>query len=394
MKKIKSTKVLSLLLAFLLIFALGGCDENPQDGDGNDVDMDLSEDVAEELEDDDDEITYEATYTKDLAGTTLNVFNWGEYIPDGTEGSLDINKVFTELTGIKINYTTYESNESMYSKLKGGGVSYDIIIPSDYMIERMRKEGMLKEINTAGLSNYKYIDKRYKNLYFDSENSYSVPYCVGMVGIIYNTSVVKEKPDSWGIMWDEKYTDNILNFNNPRDAFATAQLLLGFDLNSLNRAQWDMAAEKLKEQKAILQSYVMDEIYQKMEDGEAAIAPYYAGDFLLMQENNPDLEFTYPKEGVNIFVDSVCIPKSSKNYEAAMTYINFLLEPEIALEIAEYVMYASPHTAVMNNDDYSLKGNEYLYPKEEEYPKVQYFHDIDEGTRTYYERLWEDVKLF
>lgn len=277
MKNIKYTTVLSLLLAFMLIFTLGGCDENSQNGDGNDVDTDLAEDVAEELEDDDNEINYEATYNKDLAGTTINVFNWGEYIPDGTEGSLDINKVFTELTGIKINYTTYESNESMYSKLKGGGVSYDIIIPSDYMIERMRKEGMLKEINTAGLSNYKYIDKRYKNLYFDKENSYSVPYCVGMVGIIYNTSVVKEKPDSWDIMWDEKYTDNILNFNNPRDAFATAQLLLGFDLNSLNRAQWDMAAEKLKEQKAILQSYVMDEIYQKMEDGEAAIAPYYAG---------------------------------------------------------------------------------------------------------------------
>ena len=138
----------------------------------------------------------------------------------------------------------------------------------------------------------------------------------------------------------------------------------------------------------------MDEIFQKMEDGEAAIAPYYAGDFLLMQANNPDLEFVYPKEGVNIFVDSMCIPESSKNYEAAMMYINFLLEPEIALEVAEYVMYASPHTDVINNDAYSLKGNEYLYPYEKNYPKVQYFKDIDESIRSYYERLWEDVKLY
>ncbi len=377
-------------IALLLILALTLCgcseEEAPKRGVGVDVDIDFSEDA--------NRIEYEGEYTKELAGTTINVFNWGEYLPDGTEGSLDVNREFTRLTGIEINYTNYESNEAMYSKLKGGGVSYDIVIPSDYMIERMKKENMLQPIDTASLSNYKYIDSKYKGLYFDPENSYSVPYCVGMVGLIYNTSVVKEKPDSWGIMWDEKYKDNILNFNNPRDAFAVSQLLLGYNLNSSDRNQWDDAAQKLKEQKSILQSYVMDEIYQKMEDGEAAIAPYYAGDFLLMQDNNPDLEFVYPKEGVNIFVDSICIPKTSRNYQAAMMYINYLLEPEIALEIAEYVMYASPHTDVMNNDDYSLKGNEYLYPKEESYPKVQYFKDIDESIRSYYERLWEDVKLY
>lgn len=339
------------------------------------------------------EIKYEAEYSKKYAGTTINVFNWGEYIPDGTEGSLNLNRAFTELTGINVNYTTYESNEAMYSKIKGGGVSYDIIIPSDYMIERLKKEDMLCKINTDELSNYKYIDPKYKNLFFDEKNEYSVPYCVGMVGMIYNTAMIDEQLDSWSAMWDSKYKDNILNFNNPRDAFAVAQLLLGYDLNSQNRAEWDNAAKKLKEQKDVLQSYVMDEVFQKMEDGEAAIAPYYAGDFLLMQENNPDLAFVYPKEGVNIFVDSVCIPKSCQNYEAAKMYINFLLEPEIALEVAEYVMYASPNTAVTNNEDYSLKGNEYLYPPEESYNKVQYFHDIDPEIRSYYERLWEDVKL-
>jgi spermidine/putrescine transport system substrate-binding protein len=380
--KIKSFAAIAVSL--VLAFSLCACKEEQQSGVGLDVDIDLSEDAK---------IEYEGEYTKELEGTTINVFNWGEYIPDGTEGSLDINKAFTELTGIKINYTTYESNESMYSKLKGGGVSYDIIIPSDYMIERMKKENMLQKIETSALSNYKYIDERYKNLYFDKNNEYSVPYCVGMVGLIYNSTMVKEKPDSWDVMWDERYNDNILNFNNPRDAFAVAQLYMGYDLNSSNYSQWDSAAEKLKEQKKILQSYVMDEIFQKMEDGEAAIAPYYAGDFLLMKDNNPDLEFVYPKEGVNIFVDSICIPKSSKNYKAAMMYINFLLEPEIALEVAEYVMYASPHTGVAQNDDYSLKDNEYLYPDENNYPKVQYFHDIPEETRMYYERLWEDVKL-
>ena len=214
-----------------------------------------------------------------------------------------------------------------------------------------------------------------------------------MVGLIYNSAMIDEKPDSWGVMWDERYNDDILNFNNPRDAFAVAQLYMGYNLNSSDLSKWDSAAEKLKEQKAILQSYVMDEIFQKMEDGEAAIAPYYAGDFLLMKDNNPDLEFVYPKEGVNIFVDSICIPKSSKNYEAAMMYINFLLEPEISLEIAEYVMYASPHTGVTGNEDYSLIDNEYLYPAEENYPKVQYFSDIPEEIRLYYERLWEEVKL-
>ena len=350
----------------ILAFSLCACSEKNKSG--VDVDIDMSEDEAE--------IEYEGEYSKELAGTTINVFNWGEYIPDGTEGSLDINKAFTELTGIKINYTTYESNESMYSKLKGGGVSYDIIIPSDYMIERMKKEDMLQKIDTSSLSNYKYIAERYKDLYFDEKNEYSVPYCVGMVGLIYNSAMISEKPDSWGAMWDKRYNDNILNFN------------------SSDYSQWDSAAEKLKEQKSILQSYVMDEIFQKMEDGEAAIAPYYAGDFLLMKDNNSDLEFVYPKEGVNIFVDSICIPKSSKNYKAAMMYINFLLEPEIALEVAEYVMYASPHTGVIENDDYSLKDNEYLYPSEENYPRVQYFHDIPEKTRMYYERLWEDVKLY
>lgn len=369
-------KFFCLLVSFSVLFAMTGCVESTEDEEqGADYELEL-----------------EGNYNIEaLKGTTINVFNWGEYIPDGTEGSMDINKKFTELTGIKVNYTTYENNESMYAKLKSGGVSYDIVIPSDYMIERMVKEDMLEKLQIDRLSNYKYIDQKYRDLYFDPKNEYSVPYCVGMVGLIYNSALIEEKLDSWTAMWDPKYEDDILTFNNPRDAFAVAQMLLGQDLNSTDKSTWDKAAEKLIEQKKILQSYVMDEIFQKMEDGDAAIAPYYAGDFLLMQENNPDLEFVYPKEGTNIFVDSICIPKGCQNYDAAMLYINFLLEPDVALEIAEYVYYASPNTAVIENEDYSLKGNEYLYP--ENYPKVQYFHDIDPDIRKYYEYLWESVKL-
>ncbi len=331
------------------------------------------------------------TYTRDYEGTTLNVFNWGEYISNGSEGSLDVNKAFENLTGIKVNYTTFESNEAMYSKLKSGAVSYDIVIPSDYMIERMISEDMLQKVDLSKIDNYKYIADDYKGLYFDPNDEYSVPYNVGMVGLIYNTTMVDDEVDSWSILWDEKYKDEILTFNNPRDAFAIAQFLLGQDINSTDKADWDKAADLLKEQSDVLQARVMDEVYNKMESANAAIAPYYAGDYLTMYENNEDLAFVYPKEGTNIFVDSVCIPSNAKNYEAALMYINFLLEPEIALANAEYICYASPNTSVINNDDYTFKGNEILYPTEDKKPKTEYFHDLDSDIRSYYESLWEEV---
>jgi spermidine/putrescine transport system substrate-binding protein len=337
----------------------------------------------------------EGKYTDhNLAGTTLNIHNWGEYMSDGSEGSLDVIKEFEKLTGIDVNYSTFDSNESMYSLIKYGGVSYDIVIPSDYMIERMINEDMLQKIDTSSLSNYHYIDNRYKNLYYDQNNEYSVPFSVGMVGLIYNTAIVKDAPDSWSVMWDKRYANDILTFNNPRDTFAIAQFLLGQDINTANKADWDAAAKLLKEQKSVLQAYVMDEVYNKMESGSAAIAPYYAGDYLSMVDNNPDLAFVYPKEGTNIFVDAACIPKNAENYGAAMLFINYLLEPEIALANAEFIYYASPNTAVTTNPEYSLMGNEILYPDEIKMPKVQYFHDMTPETRVYYDRLWQDVKLY
>jgi len=366
-------KLISLLLSFILVLGLCGCEYAYHYFDLN----------------------LRAEYNKDLAGTELTVYNWGEYISDGSYDMLDVNREFEKITGIKVNYLMFESNETMYSQIKSGGVTYDVIIPSDYMIERLIKENELMKINTSKISNYDLIDDSYKNVYFDPENQYSVPYNVGMVGVIYNTKHTgKDIENSWNVLWDKKYKDMALNFNNPRDAFMTAQMLLGQDLNSLNKSDWDKAADLLKKGKSNLQSYVMDEVYGKMETGEASIAPYYAGDYLTMYETNPDLAFFYPEEGTNIFIDSLCITKSCKNYEAALMYINFLLEPQIATANAEYIGYASPNTAVVNNPDYYYYQNEILYPKEEDMPKVQYYHDIPDDIRMYYEMLWCDVKLY
>ncbi|MBQ4155993.1 MAG: extracellular solute-binding protein, partial [Clostridia bacterium] len=188
---------------------------------------------------------FQCKYSRELEGTTLNVFNWGEYIADGVDGSLDVVEVFEELTGISVNYDNFESNETMYSKIKSGAVSYDIIIPSDYMIQRLKDEGMLSKLDFSQIPNYKYIDNKYKDLYFDKTNEYSVPYTVGMTGLIYNSKMVEGEVDSWEVMWDKKYSGEILTFNNSRDGFSIAQFLLGLNVNSTNKADWDKAAKKL-----------------------------------------------------------------------------------------------------------------------------------------------------
>ena len=327
----------------------------------------------------------------ELRGTEINVYNWGEYVSDGAEGTLDVITAFEEVTGITVNYTMYDSNEDMYAKLKSGGASYDVVIPSDYMIARMIAEDMLQPLDFANIPNYSYIADDFKDLYFDPENAYSVPYTGGMVGLIYNTTMVEGTPDSWSVMWDEAYAGNILMFNNPRDAFGIAQFLLGQSVNTTDLSEWEAAADKLIEQKPVVQSYVMDEVFDKMESGEAAIAAYYGGDYLTMADVNPDLAFVYPKEGTNIFVDSMCIPSNAGNKAAAELFINFMCEPEIALANAEYLCYLCPHTAVLEDERYTLRGNEVLYPKEE--VKTEYFHNLDRDTQDLLSRLWEQVKL-
>lgn len=328
-----------------------------------------------------------------LEGTTLNVYNWGEYISDGSDDTLDVNAEFEKRYGITVIYSNYESNENMYNKLSSGGANYDVIIPSDYMIARLVEEEMLEELDFSNIPNYKYILDKYKDLYYDPENKFSVPYTVGMVGLIYNTTMVEGEPDSWGALWDERYKGNILMFNNPRDAFGIAQFYLGQSINTKSVEDWNKAIDALKAQNHLVSSYVMDEVFNKMERGDAALAPYYAGDFLTMYDVNPDLAFVYPKEGVNFFVDAMCIPKNAQNKEAAELYINFMLEEDIAVANANYICYASPHELVLESDDYDLKGDPVLYPAEEDMPKTEMFENLDYETQNYMTMLWNELKI-
>lgn len=342
---------------------------------------------------------------------TLYVYNWGEYISDGTEGTLDVNEMFEEWyyekTGVKVevNYSTYSSNESMYAKLSSGSVSYDVVVPSDYMIERMIAEDMLAPLNFENIPSIGNVhpdffgpDAVYD--YYDPDNLYAVPYMYGMIGIIYNTSMVDADDPalgSWQLMWDERHQGNILQFNNSRDAFGTAQYFLNLDVNSKDEADWRKALEKLKEQKPVLQGYVMDEIFNKMENGSAAIAAYYAGDFLAMYENNEDLEFFYPKEGTNLYVDAMCIPKTSRNKEIAEAYIEFMLQEEPAVANAEYTYYASPNTVVRENEEYveymnSIKEGGYDLMYNTDAVQTSSYKNLDGERLILLNELWEELK--
>ena len=277
------------------------------------------------------------------APNTINVYNWGQYISDGTDGYIDINAAFEEATGIHVNYMTFDSNETMYTKLKTGGSSYDVIIPSDYMVGRLIDEGLLLPLNFDNIPNYQYMDEAYKNTAYDPDNLYSVPYTWGTVGIIYNSAYVDEEDvGSWDLLWNSKYAGKILMFDNPRDAFAIAESMLGYSLNTRDEDELRAAAYKLIEQKPFVQAYVMDQIYDKMERGEAWIAPYYAGDYLMMAEENEDLRFCFPEEGFNFFIDALCIPTCATNKEGAEAYINFLCSPEVNSENLDYLGYSTP----------------------------------------------------
>ena len=326
-----------------------------------------------------------------LQGTTVNVYNWGEYISDGAEGSMDVVSEFERLTGATVNYTNFESNENMYSKLAGGGVSYDVIVPSDYMIERLIDEDMLLEIDWNNIPNRALIADEFQNLFFDPEQKYSLCYNVGTTALIYNTTLVDEAPTSWSVLWDEQYKGKVLMFNNSRDAFAIAQALLGQDFNTANESDWNAAAELLAEQRdKVSPVYVMDEVFNLMESGEYAFATYYAGDYVLMNENNPDLAYAFPEEGVNIFYDAFCIPKCAQNKKGAEAFINFMHEPQVALENAEYIYYASPNITVRENEEHSLYQNEAVYP--EQLPNGQYFGNLPQNILELQADLWTKVK--
>ena len=250
------------------------------------------------------------------AGISINVYNWGEYISDGSDGLLDVNSEFTKLTGIKVNYSTYATNEELYAKLKGGASNYDIIIPSEYMISRMIKEGMLNKLNFDNIPNFKYTMERFRNQAYDPENEYTVPYTWGTVGIIYDRTAITDEEDiDWDILWNEEYADSILMFDNPRDSFAIAEQMLGYSMNTENPQELKAAAEKLKEQKKLIQSYVMDEIFDKMGAQEAVLAPYYAGDAVTLMNEYEHLGFKIPPSGTNLFIDAMCTPTCAKQQE-------------------------------------------------------------------------------
>lgn len=384
-------RIFAIIFAAVLLFSLFSCSATPSEDTG---------------------------YTPGQ-NVVLNVYNWGEYISDGFEGSMDTNaefeKYFNEYLSEKyggitvtVNYTTYANNEDMFAKLSSGaGGSYDIVVPSDYMIEKMIKADMLEAFGADSLPNYQYIKDQFKGMYYDPDNLYSVPYTYGMVGLIYNTTLVDEEDvadESWGLLWNEKYAGKLLQFNNPRDAFGTAMYYLGLDINSTDKAVWDQALDKLAEQKGLLQGYINDEIFNKMTTASAAVAPYYAGDYITMLDQNEDLGFYYPTEGTNYFVDAMCILKSSKNKEIAKEYINFMLSEEPAVANAVYIGYASPNTLVQESEDYldemGEEAYEILYGTDPGVINAEYnalygtacYKDFTPEMQAYSNWLWESLK--
>lgn len=326
---------------------------------------------------------------------TINVYNWGEYLPDGTDGFMDVNEEFTKRTGIKVNYTTYQSNEEMFTKLSGGGVSYDLVIPSDYMISKMISNDMLSEINLDNIPNYRNIDDKFKNLEYDPQNKYSVPYTGGTVGIIYNKKLIKEGTNlnTWSVLWNPDYKGQILMFSNSRDAFACAFSKLGYSLNTTDKQEWMEAASELKKQRPLVQAYAMDQIMDKMIAGEAALAPYYAGDALICMGENKDLGFIIPDNAVfNRFVDAMCILKGSEHQREAEEYINFLLEPEIGKEIATYLGYTTPNKEAYKLLDKERQNNPISYPSEEKLKNAEVFVNLPEEIDVLQKDLWTSVR--
>ena len=326
---------------------------------------------------------------------TINVYNWGQYISDGSDDTLDVIAAFEEAyPNIKVNYSTYDSNEIMYAKLANGGITVDVIIPSDYMIGRLIHEDMLLELDFDNIPNYQYIDENFKNTSYDPQNKYSVPYTWGTVGLLYNTKYVDEADvTGWELLWNEKYTGKILTFGNSRDAFGVTQYLLGYDVNSTDRAELQKCAEKLKEQKPALQNYVMDEIFAIMENAEAWIAPYYAGDCLTMMDNNPDLDFYLPEDqGFNLFIDAMCIPKCASQKEAAETFINFLCEPEIAAGNMEWIGYGTPLSAAKEYMDPEILEDPVTYPSQEVLANGTSFAYLPDEITRYVEELFMKVR--
>ena len=327
--------------------------------------------------------------------TTIYVYNWGQYIAEGDDDSIDVIAEFEKkYPNIKVQYSTFDSNETMYAKLKNGGITVDVVIPSDYMIGRMRQEGMLQELNYDNIPNAQYIDPSFRGMAYDPEDKYSVPYTWGTVGIIYNTKYVDEADvTGWELLWNEKYADKILMFDNSRDAFGIAEYLLGYDVNTTDEAELKACADKLAEQKPVVQQYVMDQIFDAMENEEAWIAPYYAGDYLTMVEENEDLAFYRPAhQGYNVFIDAMCIPTCAQEKEAAELFINFMCSPEISAANLDFIGYSVPASASKEYMDEEVVNNPVSYPDAEELRNATSFDYLPEEVSRKMESLFMAVR--
>lgn len=317
----------------------------------------------------------------------VNVCNWGDYIDQDTVDA------FEEETGIKVNYSTYSDNESLYSLLKNGSTDYDVICPSDYMISRLIAEDMLEPINFDNVPNIANLDEEFRSgMTYDPEGAYSVPYLWGVVGIIYNTKLLDYTPTSWDVLWDEDLAGQILMFDNSRDAIGIALKRLGYSYNTTNPDEITQAVDLLIEQKPLVQAYVMDQIFDKLEAGEAAVGPYYAGDAVVMMEENPDLNCVYPEEGSNYYVDAWCIPKGAANKENAEAFINYMCNTEVMAANATYDTYAPPSSAARELLDDDLRSNELLYAPDDVRQRCEIYSNLPQDILDLYDSEWIRLK--
>lgn len=319
----------------------------------------------------------------------LIVYNWGEYLDP------DVIPMFEKETGIQVVYEEYETNEIMYPKIQSGAIAYDVVCPSDYMIQRMIENDLLAEIDFDNIPNIKNIGATYleQSRQFDPENKYSVPYCWGTVGILYNKTMVKEPIDSWSVLWDETYKDNILMQDSVRDAFAVALKYIGASLNSTDLNELEAAKQLLIEQKPLVQAYVIDQVRDKMIGNEAAIGVIYSGEAIYTQMENPDLEYVIPKEGSNLWIDSWVIPKNAKHKENAEAFINFLCRPEIAKMNFDYITYSTPNTAARELiEDPAIRNSTIAFPEAQELEHCETFRFLGDKYDALYNQLWREVK--
>ena len=316
----------------------------------------------------------------------LNVYNVGDYID---ESLID---EFEKQTGIQVQYSTYDTNEMMYQKVKSGSTKYDIVVPSDYMVAKMRKEGLLEKLDFKNIPNMKNIDKKFLGSEYDPKNEYSVPYMWGTLGLAYNSKYVDEKDlGSWDLLWNSKYKGKILIFDSVRDTMGAALFKLGYSMNTTNPKEINEAKELLVKQKEYALAYVNDEVKDRMVGEDGYIGMIYSGDFHLMQEENPDLKFFNPEEGTNRWVDAMCIPTTCENKKEAEMFINFMLDPEIAKINTEYIGYSTPNKACFDLLDKEITSNKGAYPDDEYLSKCETFTDIGKDIKLY-DKAWIELK--